>query len=597
MTLEWLRPPSGAPPHGSTAVARALALTWAVGGFLVLGSGLLLPATTSANAGGLVGVGASGIVVAVSVHVLGSRMPAWSFPAVTAVGVVAISASVVFARSFVPFELLYVWITTVAALYFSRAVTVLLTALSILGYGAALLLALGRPALLPTATLAGTVAVVAAVVGWLSRASEHARLDPLTGISNRRGLDDRLATEIEDAGGRPLSVALLDVDHFKAVNDRDGHAAGDALLRRLVAIWQHALREGDLLARYGGDEFVLLLPDTSVGTAEQVVERLRVAAGAVGVSCSAGVAPCLAGDTVSLALRRADSALYEAKGAGRSRTAVNGVGSELGAELERAIAAGHVDVHYQPLLNLEHDRLHGFEALARWHHPTRGDIGPATFVPAAEHSGRIALLGSYVLRTACAQLATWLAAGASPHLRIAVNVSPRELDADDYARRVAASLAASGLDPDRLVLEITESAVVRSSSTALAQMAAVRDLGVHLSLDDFGSGYSSLGRLRAVPVSGLKVDRSLVSDVDTDATARSVVAAIVGLARGLDIGVVAEGIERPTQLAAVRALGANLAQGYLLGHPVPAAEVTPTLLGADPRAALVADDRNVAAPR
>lgn len=578
----------GLSSRGLRSLSRVMAVMWLTGGLLVLSSVVLLRDLSSTDRRGLLAIGVLALLTALMTRALAAVLPAWCYRALSTAGVVAITGTVVFSGAQAPFELLYVWVVILAALHYGRTATVVLSVLSVLGYALGLWF-LGLGVLLPALALAVTNTVAAAVIGWLSRASMDARVDALTGIANRRELEARLAVELDRSGAadRPLCVALVDVDHFKEVNDARGHAAGDELLRRLVSIWRANMRDTDLLARLGGDEFAVVLPGVAVEHAGLIVERLRELSSAVGANCSAGVAPCLPGDSVSNVLRRADAALYEAKRAGRAQTATTGEGWALGAELDRALETGEIEVHYQPVMRLEDDCLHGFEALVRWRHPTRGLVRPDQFIPAAEQSGRIDALGAHVLRTACEQLAAWRARDGASDLRVAVNVSALELATGHFADRVAHALDRAGLPGDALVLEITESAMVGSSPAAMGALDAMRELGVHLSMDDFGTGYSSLSQLRAMPVAGLKIDRDFIEDVDRTAEARSLVAAIVGLAHGLELGVVAEGIERPTQLDAVRAVGCDLAQGYLLGRPAPADQVErhlPTVVATPPPA-------------
>ncbi|WP_433087866.1 putative bifunctional diguanylate cyclase/phosphodiesterase [Dactylosporangium sp. CA-052675] len=413
----------------------------------------------------------------------------------------------------------------------------------------------------------------------------HALHDALTGLPNRRLLDDRL-TELLAVGGRG-GLILFDLDGFKDVNDRFGHPTGDALLVEVARRLEALLSPGDTLARLGGDEFALLCP--GVGEAqllqrgERLLAALRRPVGLNGtelfVSGTAGARGFSAGYSATIVLADADVALYAAKAAGKDRV----VGfdeqlrdrqlrrSQTAQRLRAALAADELAVHYQPIVALDGDRTVGFEALVRWCPPGAAPIGPDRFIPAAEASGLIVALGDWVLNRACRDAAPWHAATGAG---LSVNVSPRQLAEPDFVARVHAALAASGLPGRALTLEITEGVLVGAGTQAeqtIAHLAALRAIGVKVAIDDFGTGYSSLAYLRDLPIDILKIDRSFLPHSRDDLAGQTaLVRAIMDLARSLGLVTVAEGVETEEHCDLLRELGCDRAQGYLLGHPVPA---------------------------
>ncbi len=416
--------------------------------------------------------------------------------------------------------------------------------------------------------------------------------DSLTGLANRTLLIDRLERLLPGPGRSPrdrrrrLAVLFIDVDRFKAINDVAGHRAGDDLLVAVAARLQGVIRGQDTLARLGGDEFVVVCPDLADPAVEAAAVAERVAAvmaqpfrlGDTGeeffVSASVGVGVASPGDSPETVLARADAAMYAAKrrGGGGHRVYDESADPDLRrrpqllVDLHGAAASGQLSLHYQPVHHLGTNRVRSMEALARWCHPVFGAVPPDEFIPLAEESGAIVALGRWVISRALCDCATWQA-GPWPGVGVAVNVSGRQLADESLAGHVASVLAATGLDPADVTLEITESVLVGSEEATAATLEALRGTGVRLAIDDFGTGYSSLAYLRRLPVATVKVDRSFIAGIDTSGADVAIVAAMVELAHSLGLTVVAEGVETPTELEVVRRAGCDHAQGYLLGRP------------------------------
>ncbi|SCX43662.1 PAS domain S-box-containing protein/diguanylate cyclase (GGDEF) domain-containing protein [Klenkia marina] len=421
--------------------------------------------------------------------------------------------------------------------------------------------------------------------------------DPLTGLSNRRLFGDRLEHGLRRRGQRELTVVLCDLDGFADVNERFGHAVGDALLVEVAARLAEVAREGDTVARLGGDEFALLLEDTGPDGAREVAERIHarlaapvvLAGRTVDVGAGIGLAAAgAAGATGEELLQHAGVAVHHAKDGGRGGTAVydptlHSAALErlqLRADLERAVGAGELVLHFQPSVVLGEDGgpapVHGFEALVRWQHPTRGLLAPVHFVPLAEESGLVVPLGTWVLREACRAAVALHRPGRAPAV-MSVNVAVAQLAAPGFVELVQAALADSGLAPHLLVLEITETAVLAGADVVAPLLARLRSTGIRIAVDDFGTGYSSLSYLRDLPVDVLKVDKSFVDRVVDDEQGASVARAIISLARSLGLETVAEGVEEPAQAAWLTAAGATYGQGYLWSRPVPLAEASALL--------------------
>ncbi|RZS87327.1 diguanylate cyclase (GGDEF)-like protein [Motilibacter rhizosphaerae] len=405
--------------------------------------------------------------------------------------------------------------------------------------------------------------------------------DRLTGLANRVRLERELDRPVR---GR-RAIMVLDLDGFARINERVGETGGDAVLRSTAWRLRRMIPAGGLCAYLGGDEFALLLtgirsPAQAEVLAEQVVgalaEPVRVGDDVLTVTASAGLAidvgDALHGDEL---LRRADSAMHLAKQQGRGRTVVfdsaAAARAAARAEVARRLAAAadedELVLHYQPLLALASGRVHGAEALLRWDSST-GMVPPDEFIPVAEEAGLVHELGRWALRRACADLV------ALPGLTVSVNVSARQLHHDSFARSVEQALSSSGIAPERLVIELTESAVVEDPAAAQAVLGRLRRLGVGIALDDFGTGYSSLSYLLHLPVDTLKVDRSFVADIVTDRRTQLLVHGITTLAHDLGMSVTVEGVETEEQLEAIRQTGCDAVQGYLIGRPVPLAALS-----------------------
>jgi diguanylate cyclase (GGDEF)-like protein len=435
-----------------------------------------------------------------------------------------------------------------------------------------------------------TAATIAAGENQLRHLAMH---DPLSDLPNRTYFGERLARLIEEVRRRETRAAVLsiDLDRFKDVNDTLGHLVGDALIRAVAQRLIHMVRPDDLVARLGGDEFALIManvPDLSAlqGMADRVIESLRAPYAIMGhtivIGASIGIALVerRSGEVADI-MRCSDVALYRAKNDGRNRACIYDADmdadlrdrKQLENDLRQAIADDQLCLAYQPIMNSSGEIMLGVEALCRWHHPTRGDIAPAEFIPVAEHSELIVPLGEWVLRRACREATAW------PRLGLAVNVSPLQFRRPDFVAVVERILGETGFAPDRLELELTESTLLGNVEDAEAAMRRLKGLGVRLALDDFGTGYSSLLYLRTFPFDKLKIDRSFVRNIETAADAAAIVHAIVSLGRGLGMKVTAEGVETAEQHLFLRAAGVHSIQGFRFGKPVGAAAIAARLAG------------------
>ncbi|HEV8424235.1 MAG TPA: EAL domain-containing protein [Actinomycetes bacterium] len=414
--------------------------------------------------------------------------------------------------------------------------------------------------------------------------------DSLTDLANRALFNDRVRHALARArrDGGSLAVLFIDLDDFKVVNDRLGHGAGDRLLREVAARLRGCLREPDTVGRLGGDEFAILAEGADLATARVLADRVLATLGApfplvgghVTVRASIGIAvdEQLGLDEAQL-LRNADIAMYAAKSGGKGTYQVFQSSMlrsvrdhhDLTAALEGAIERRELVVHYQPIVDLRDGRIAGAEALVRWPRPDRGLVPPAEFIPLAEETGLVVELDRFVLRQACRQMAGWVAE-AGPML-LHVNLSAHHLLRSDLAATVAVALHDSGLSPDCLTLEITESVLMHDLDVAIVRLHELKRLGVHLAIDDFGTGYSSLAYLRQMPIDAVKIDKSFVDGVAGGPEESAVARAILALAATLHLDTVAEGVEQPEQAAALAELGCHLAQGYHFSRPIPAADM------------------------
>ena len=417
-------------------------------------------------------------------------------------------------------------------------------------------------------------------------AVHQANHDTLTGLPNRAlvldRLDQALARRSQD--GRDVGVLFVDLDRFKVVNDTLGHSVGDEVLIRIGERLRAAVRPADTVGRLAGDEFVVVCDEFDVDHLVQAAERLATAIEAplplygreAVITASIGIAHVVGGERAEDILRDADVAMYRAKERGRARIEVfdEAVRARLLERLEtehllrRAIDRGELCLHYQPIVRIGSGVLLSFEALIRWERPGRGLVPPNEFIPLAEDTGLIIPIGRWVLREACAQLSQFRAMSpALGEVQVSVNLSAKQFTDPDIVATVAEALALAALPAHALTLEITESVLMEEVETTTQTLRALKDLGVGLSIDDFGTGYSSLSYLKRFPVDTLKIDRSFVDGLGTDAEDHAIVNAVVSLAHALGLGVVAEGVETVSQLEELQRVGCDSAQGYLLGRP------------------------------
>jgi diguanylate cyclase (GGDEF)-like protein/PAS domain S-box-containing protein len=429
----------------------------------------------------------------------------------------------------------------------------------------------------------------------------QARHDELTGLPNRATFADVVRQRMADAApGHQVAVLFLDLDDFKVINDSLGHSAGDRLLAETARRLERALRKGDALARFGGDEFTICLADiTDESHALRVTDRLLAELGPPFVLdgerryLTASVGITLTDDPsvdVEHLLRDADAAMYQAKDQGKARCEVFDASMrshaverlELETHLRGALEREELRLVYQPKVDLASERIVGVEALLRWDHPEHGVIPPLKFIPIAEHSGLIVPIGAWVVREACRQAARWHKEFGRDDLLIAVNLSPRQLGAIGLIDSVRHALNESGLHPSALCLEITESALMSDVAAAAETLGELKDLGVRVAVDDFGVGHASLKQLKQLlPVDLLKIDKSFVDGLTSDVEDRAIIEAVIILARSLGLETVAEGVEHADQADALRELRCELAQGYHFSRPVSPGDIS-ALLDAEP---------------
>ena len=420
------------------------------------------------------------------------------------------------------------------------------------------------------------------------QADEMARHDVLTGLPNRLLLRERLKEAVLrlQRTGEACAVLLIDLDRFKPINDTLGHPMGDALLQKVADRLRSTVRPTDTVARIGGDEFVILQTGVQEAANTQALARRLVDLIGrtymvdghlltIGASVGVALAPGDGSDADTL-LKNADLALYRAKLDGRATyrffepemDARMQARRQLELDMRQALARREFQLHYQPQLQLEGNRLVGCEALIRWQHPVRGMVSPLDFIPLAEEIGLIVPIGEWVMRQACRDAVTWPGS-----ISVAVNVSPAQFKSERLVEMIMSALSSSGLPATRLEVEITEGVLLQQSEKTLQTLHRLRELGVRVSMDDFGTGYSSLSYLRSFPFDKIKIDRSFIADLSGKRDGEAIIRAIAGLGKSLGMTTVAEGVETTDQMERIRAEGCTDVQGYLISKPVPAAEV------------------------
>jgi len=425
-----------------------------------------------------------------------------------------------------------------------------------------------------------------------ARARFYAMRDPLTELPTRALLHSQLAQVVAHADRirRVVAVLFIDLDRFKAVNETFGHAMGDEVLKETARRLQRCVRGDEVVARIASDEFVIALADLE--RSEQAITMARKVLGdlclpfEVGgrqVYCTASIGIAVHpgdGTTATTLIQNADIAMYRAKKSGRNtfqfflpemhHRAVRRL--EIETALRCALEREEFLVHYQPKVDLRTSRIVGFEALLRWRHPQFGVLSPAEFVPILEDTNLIAPVGEWVLREACAQVGRWAAMGLAPR-PVAVNISARQFRGRNLDRVVTRVVEEAGIDPALLELELTESLLMEDPEETVRTLRALKDFGVRLSVDDFGTGYSSLASLRRFPIDALKIDRAFVKEMDRDATSRTIIDTIIGLAHTMKARVIAEGVETAQQAARLARVGCDYLQGYHFSRPVPAQQI------------------------
>jgi diguanylate cyclase (GGDEF)-like protein len=416
-----------------------------------------------------------------------------------------------------------------------------------------------------------------------------AYFDPLTGLANRTLLQDRIRHGLDLArrSNLPLALLVFDLDNFKHVNDNLGHVIGDRVLLEMAKRLMAHLADGDTLAHTGGDEFVVVLPDSDTTATLAMTERLR---NAVAMAFSLGAEPLFLTASVGIAnfpddgttpeqlMGNANMALHQVKIAGRNglqfftpivqERSIRAL--RLTNALHQAIQRGELSVEYQPQLELSSNRIFGGEALIRWTHPDLGPVAPSEFIPLAELCGLILPIGQWVMCVALQDASAWTELGSTP-LTVSINISAVQFDRGDLVSMVVEQLHAEGFPPDRLELELTESVTLADPEKALAQMKQLYAHGIRLAIDDFGTGYSSLSYLKRIRAHRLKIDQSFIRDLVASEDDRAIVVTIINLARSMGMRTIAEGVETPEQLSLLRALGCDEVQGYLLSRPLPQA--------------------------
>lgn len=418
------------------------------------------------------------------------------------------------------------------------------------------------------------------------RAEKSAQRDPLTGLMNRRAFSiilDQTAQSLSTSQSR--IVAMVDLDRFKLVNDLQGHGAGDATLRAVSKRIKNALDGSGTLARLGGDEFsIVFAPEIRPGDAERLAKKIiddvsapyKLDEVTVHIGCSIGLYDWQSGVTTTRALALADRALYAAKNSGRGKfhwydaslDLVSSQNALIETELRTAIINNEIEPWFQPIIDLKTGAIAGFEVLARWRHPTMGRVSPGIFIQIAEESGQIGALGQSLLSRACEIAAHW-----PPNLELSVNLSPIQFHDSGLVASFKSTLAETGLDPNRLIVEVIESTVIDDFPTAAERLLTLKSLGIRVSLDDFGTGFSSLASLRHLPIDRIKIDRGFVTAINSQPDNQKIVSAIIALSQEFDLHVTAEGIETANDLAFIKALGCQAGQGFYFAQAVSSDQV------------------------
>lgn len=532
------------------------------------------------------------------------RLPMALFKCSATVATLAISVAVYADhRNGSIYVFFYFWAALYGFAFFSLANAVIQTFIMGVAFGTVLHLqrSIWDAEIARLLVVIGTTLTIGALVRFLTSSLRHRSLhDPLTGLPNRRyclsRLDGALERAAENRGDSRLAVLFLDLDGFKYVNDSLGHEVGDQLLNAVGKRLAGAMRPGDIVARFGGDEFALMCENVHDEDEAQVIGArvnaaltapFRVAGNDLHIAASVGIALSETGaETGAELLRDADAAMYGAKRRGRARCELfgerhrNRMTERLRVEndLRRGMERDEIEVHYQPIVALDDAKILGVEALARWRHPERGLVSPAEFITVAEDTGLIVPLGKRVLELSCEQIAAWDAQNDSMGaISLSVNLSARQIPQVDLLEFVDTTLAKNGIEPSRLTLEITESVLMEDGMAPEATMSVLRRMGVRLALDDFGTGYSLLSYLQRFRLDALKLDRAFVAGLGSGGRDDAITGAIVTMAGALGMTVIAEGIENVAQLATLQALGCKLGQGYLFAKPAPAEELVETL--------------------
>jgi diguanylate cyclase (GGDEF)-like protein len=566
-------------------VARTAGLLTALGGLAAIALVLGTPGGLAAINPGVAALGPITTVVGLAVVHWGDLVPRIFYQVLLAVGVVGIGvfAAAAPTSSGAVAVLALMTFAAMAAVLFFPFLWAAGFLVEVLAIGAVVVLLRGDVPVGPAVVLGLLVVGAACAIAVLARRAASAHEDALTGLVNRRGFDEALDAAVRVAlrTGDPLSTALFDLDHFKAVNDTAGHAAGDEMLRTVAATWTPLLPLGAILARHGGDEFALLLPGRDGARALAAAERLRAAL--PGVGTSVGVAELQPGDSPATLMRRADSALYRVKSVGRGRSELDTGGlSPLARDLAAALELAHAGmasglaVHFQPIVDPADGVIAGVEALARWTHPELGPVSPAEFVPVAEREGLIGALGACVWQAACRD-ARALCDAIGRDLFLTVNASGLELDDAGFPGRVLATLENTGWPAERTVVEVTETLVEAESARSVHALHVLREHGLQVAIDDFGTGYSALARLDTLPADHLKLDHSFVSTIITSGRRARLLRSVVGLADALGLILIAEGVETQEQARTLTELGCPLAQGWFFGRPAPMPELAAAL--------------------